>query len=610
MVLLDSERFNMHRSFIAGFVLSAASVFGQLIPEGKPVPRTAKPPVIFLNGFEYDCSQVSFKRTFGIADEVLQSNGQVSLFFNYCTVSGLPTIEDMGAAFGTFLSGLRYEDGQAVDLIDIVAHSLGGLIVRSYLSGKGSAATVFNPPAVTHVRKIVFLATPHFGTGISTGLPFLNGPIEELTSGSRFLFDLASWNQGTDDLRGVDAIAVIGNGGTGNATTAGFDDGVVALTSASLGFYLPGRTRVVPYCHVDGGGLLSLAGYCSFDSLGIAVFRATTQDPARIIISFLNGTTDWQSIGVAAELNPLLAANGGLYVTMRSADDASLQTDSVSATSSSGKTKALNLPSHDVAYTDMFPAGPLVFTAVAGSVHVTQPFVLPSGTVAPLVIKTGPSIQRAFPASSRLFPLSVAPGMIVAVYGNSLAAETATAATIPLPLQLSDAQVLTGGTPMPLFYTSSSQINVLIPESASGLMRLGVRNGSGSHAINVLVERVAPSIFSQDQSGTGAAAAINANTGTLVTPHRPVHVGEYIELFLTGLGTTTAHNGLEYADQQPTVTISGQDCRVTFAGRAPGYLGLDQINCVVPPGLSGDDSAPLAVTSGGHTSNTVTIAIQ
>jgi hypothetical protein len=103
-----------------------------------------------------------------------------------------------------------------VDLVDSVAHSMGGLIVRSYRSGKGSAAGVFTPPAVIHLRKIVFVATPHFGAGITAGY----------------------------DLRGVDAIAMIGNG-AGNATTDGLDDGVIALTSTSLGFYLPGRTRVL-----------------------------------------------------------------------------------------------------------------------------------------------------------------------------------------------------------------------------------------------------------------------------------------------------------------------------------------------------------------------------
>src|SRR5579864_6602046 len=177
-----SGHYNMYRFIIAGFVLSAVSVCGQLIPAGKAIPRTAKPPVVFLNGYEYDCGSASFQSAFGIADQVLQANGQVSLFFNYCAVPNQSTIEDMGVAFGAFLSGLRYEDGQPVDLVDSVAHSLGGLIVRSYLSGKRSAAGVFSPPAVTHLRKIVFLATPHFGTGVTVGLPFGSGVVDEMTS--------------------------------------------------------------------------------------------------------------------------------------------------------------------------------------------------------------------------------------------------------------------------------------------------------------------------------------------------------------------------------------------------------------------------------------------
>jgi uncharacterized protein (TIGR03437 family) len=595
----------MYRIFIVGLV-GVLSAWAQLIPAGQPVPKTAKLPVVFLNGYEYDCGNASFSKAFGIADQVLQANGQVSLFFNYCSVSGSPSVEDLGVTFGGFLSNLRYADGQPVATVDVVAHSMGGLIVRSYLSGKLAATGAFNPPAATHIRKIIFVATPHFGTGI--GLPFGNTLTNELSSGSRFLFDLATWNQGTDDLRGADAIAIIGNGGTGHATTDGFDDGVIALTSASLGFYMPGRTRVVRYCHVDGGGLISFGGYCDFNALGIAVFRSTTQDPARIILSFLNDTADWQSIGVAAEQNPLLSANGGLYVTVRSANDTSLRTDSINAASSSGKSKQLNLPSNDVGYTDMFPAGQLMFTAAAGAVHVSQPLMLPAGTVDPIVLKPGPTIARVLPAAASVFPLSVAPGMIVAVYGISLAAQTAQAPGLPLPLQLSDAQVLLGGTPIALFYASSNQVNALIPESASGLVKLGIHNTGGSHTVNLLVEAAVPAIFTQDQSGKGAAAALNAKNNVLITSGNPVHAGEYLELFLTGLGLTTNQNGLDFANQQPTVAISGKDCPVTYAGRAPGFSGLDQINCVVPAGVSGD--AAISVTSGNRTSNVATVAVQ
>ena len=101
---------------------------------------------------------------------MLQTNGEVSLFFSTCSLPSSASIEDLGAAFATFLSGLMYTDGKPVEQVDIVAHSMGGLVLRSYLSGKQNATGVFQPPAAPHIRKAVFLATPHFGTGIASFL--------------------------------------------------------------------------------------------------------------------------------------------------------------------------------------------------------------------------------------------------------------------------------------------------------------------------------------------------------------------------------------------------------------------------------------------------------
>jgi uncharacterized protein (TIGR03437 family) len=577
-------------------VLFGGTAFAQLIPPGMAVPRTSKPPVLFINGFQPVCSGASFSSTFGSADQVLQANGEISLFFDICGVSGNPTIEDLGAALSSFLKGLRYTDGQPVDLVDVVAHSMGGLALRCYLSGKQNATGAFQPPVQTHVRKAIFLATPHFGTGVA--LPFALTPqLREIASGSRFLFDLGTWNQGTDDLRGVDAIAAIGNGGTGSATMLGFDDGVVALTSASLRFYQPGRTRVLPFCHVNGGGLVSFAGLCTSDARGIANISSATHDSARIIVSFFNGTNDWKTIGTAAENDKFLSIDGGLIVTAHTADDMPLNLASVRATPSTGQSKQLNIPSGEVAYTDLFPAG-LLALAVSPSPALTSSYsvMLPATGVEPYTVKPGPSIARVLPAAANVFPLSLAPGMFASIYGTSLADQSA--------------QVSLNGTPIQPAYVSASQINAVIPDNASGLATLTVRSGTGSHTVNVFVEAAMPAIFTIDSSGTGPAAAINASNNRVVGTDNPLHAGDYVELYATGLGATTNHSGLDYANQQPTVTIGGQDCPVTYAGRAPGYLGLDQINCIVPAGLGINAAAPVIVTSRARSSNLATLAVQ
>jgi uncharacterized protein (TIGR03437 family) len=572
-------------------LFAAFSLQAQLIPPGQAVPKTAAPPVVFMNGFELNCFNSSFANSFGIADQVLQTAGRVSLFFNYCSVAGLnSSIEDLGDAFGAFLAGLKYTDGSAVNQVDCVAYSTGGLILRSYLSGKRNTPGTFNPPATTHIGKVVFLATPHFGTGITTGLPFSNAVLAELASGSRFLFDLATWNQGMEDLRGVDAVTAIGNGGTGLATTKGFDDGLVALTSASLGFYAPGRTRVIPFCHTDGSGLIGFVQLCASSAKGIANIDSPAHDSARIIVSFLNGTNDWQSVGTAAEQDPFLSKNGGLDVMLRDANDAAVPIGGISA-SGPVQTKMLNVA--QVAYTDMFAAGPVTLSGTSGSIRATAQTTLPATVYPALVLKPGPSIAGVAPAAARVSPLGVAPGEVISIYGTLF----------------DNAQVTVDGRTLQIYSSSSGLISAVMPDVPAGLTTLNISATSGRSAVNVLVQPAVPAIFTTDQSGTGAAAAIDASTGSLVDSTHPLRGGDYVALFLTGLGATTNMNGLDVANQQPTVTIAGMNCPVTYAGRVPGIAGLDQINCIVPSGL-GAQSAAVIVTSGNRASNLVTVATQ
>ena len=117
---------------------------------------------------------------------------------------------------------------------------------------------------------------------------------------------------------------------------AGFDDGVVSLTSASLQFYMPGRTRVIPYCHIDGGGIISIFSLCPATRRASPILNPPTHNSAQIIVSFLNGTDAWQSVGTAAENDPFLSVDGGLILAAHAADDSSLSINK-SATANSQK---------------------------------------------------------------------------------------------------------------------------------------------------------------------------------------------------------------------------------------------------------------------------------
>ncbi|MBS1877657.1 MAG: hypothetical protein JSU00_30875 [Acidobacteria bacterium] len=604
-----SNRYVQRR--VAAWLAAAAFVpalQAQLIPAGSPIPKRDKPPVVFLNGYQQDCGGSSFAGTFGKADAVLQTNGQAVVFFDNCGVANRPTLEDLGAAFGAFLDGLKFDDGTAVTTVDAVCHSMGGLILRSYLSGKKTAGG-FAPPAAVRIRKAIFLATPHFGTPIASLLG-IDAQVRQMATGTPFLFDLATWNQGTDDLRGVDVLAAIGNAGTGATSgTAGFDDGVVPLTSGSLGFLAAGRTRVLPLCHIQFSGLFAVV--CPASVNGIANIQAATDPQAKLIVSFLNGTDDWRSVGVAAEDDPLLSKNGGLQLAARAADDSALQLNSASAVTGSGTAVDLKFPDRTVAYNDKIPVGALSLTVNAGSSRLTGSYTLAKAAYSTLVFKTGPAIGRVYPAASVTFPLAVAPGQFVAIYGEALAGSTATAASSNYPTQLADAKVTVGGSSSPLYFVAPSQIDAIIPdETPTGLTQITVQNTAGANTVNVMVAAAVPALFTQNSSGSGPASALNASRGnTLVTAANPLRAGDYVSLYLTGLGATTRRDGLDWAVAQPTVTLGGVSCPVSYAGRAPGYTGLDQINCVVPAGLAAG-AAQVWVSSAGRGSNVATLAVQ
>src|SRR5579862_4793525 len=108
-------------ALIAPFTAGAQLMAPNAIPNGVV-------PVVFLDGYQLGCTgSSSFQSNFGKADMVLQASGLVTVYFDNCTIPGGPSIEALGAAFGKFLASLTYVNGTPVPLVDVVAHSMGGL---------------------------------------------------------------------------------------------------------------------------------------------------------------------------------------------------------------------------------------------------------------------------------------------------------------------------------------------------------------------------------------------------------------------------------------------------------------------------------------------------
>ena len=258
----------------------------------------------------------------------LQTTARVTVFFDNCSVSNKPSIEVLAAAFGTFINSLKYSDGTSVTQVDVVSHSMGGLIVRAYLAGMQPDGS-FKPLANPGIRKAVFLSSPNFGT-YAASLLGTDVQTAELSLGSTFNFALATWNQGTDDLRGVDALAVAGNGGAIMVNGQADGDGVSSITSSGIGFAEANRTRLLPYCHIPYASLAVLlqpvailfpaSSICPVNSPGIANAVNATDTNVLIVLSFLNGTADWQTIGQAPSANPLDSTTSGVLIRAKIRD--------------------------------------------------------------------------------------------------------------------------------------------------------------------------------------------------------------------------------------------------------------------------------------------------
>jgi len=100
------------------------------------------------------------------------------------------------------------------------------------------------------------------------------------------------------------------------------------------------------------------------------------------------------------------------------------------------------------------------------------------------------------------------------------------------------------------------------------------------------------------------------------SPANPAHGGTYLVTYLTGAGAldrALASGAFAPLDvlirpRAPVAaTIAGKPATVQFAGLAPGFVGLVQVNLLVPDGLSGEQ--PLVVTVGNTPSNSALVSV-
>jgi uncharacterized protein (TIGR03437 family) len=229
-----------------------------------------------------------------------------------------------------------------------------------------------------------------------------------------------------------------------------------------------------------------------------------------------------------------------------------------------------------------------------------------------------PDPQNAVTNAASYRTDAVAPGAIVSLFGASLSAGTNQTSATPLPTTLGDASVTFNGIPAPLYFASPSQIDAQLPfEVAAGSAIAEVDSQSGIALTQFTVAAAGPGIFTLNSAGTGDGSLLNAVTFAPVTSGQPIAAGAYLAIFCTGLGAVTpaAITGAVPATPvpqttlKPSVLIDGQPANLLWAGLAPGFVGLYQVNAQVPATLT-TGTHQLQLVVNGAASNTVTFAVR
>jgi uncharacterized protein (TIGR03437 family) len=209
---------------------------------------------------------------------------------------------------------------------------------------------------------------------------------------------------------------------------------------------------------------------------------------------------------------------------------------------------------------------------------------------------------------------------LVSIFETNLARQSVLASSLPLPKQLGGASVKIGGVDAPLHFIGPFQINAQVPfEVPPGATEIVVTlDGAEGSSLGAVVNPAGPGLFTASLDGRGPGIFLHSADFSPVSPSSPARRGEVILIYGTGFGAVVPSvesgaagpaNPLASAVSSVSVQIGGRESTVSFAGLAPGFAGLYQINVRVPPDATPGPDVPVVVTAGGVLSNTVTIPV-
>lgn len=209
---------------------------------------------------------------------------------------------------------------------------------------------------------------------------------------------------------------------------------------------------------------------------------------------------------------------------------------------------------------------------------------------------------------------ALAAGSLVRIFGSNISGGNGSASATPLPRSLADTCATVNGSAVPLLAVMPDHIEVQLPfEVGPFATFIVITPGGRSVPFTATVQPVAPAIFRMGTPGPSALPLIyrSANNDVLAFSN-PVHAKDTLMILATGLGRTSSQpasgdasplDPLALALTPPVVSIGNTRLEITYAGLAPGQVGVYQINATVPYNIPEAVQVPLTIAVGNVSTN-------
>jgi uncharacterized protein (TIGR03437 family) len=233
-----------------------------------------------------------------------------------------------------------------------------------------------------------------------------------------------------------------------------------------------------------------------------------------------------------------------------------------------------------------------------------------------------PGASAGTAVNAATFGSPISAGEWATVFGDFSGAATAAAASLPLETNLGGVQVQLNGVPAPLLAVSPSQINFQVPSvTGTGNAQIAINvPGQGIVAQSGQVVASSPGIFLMDFFSLDRPGAVLSEANQLTSSTVRANRNEVIQIFATGAGPLTQPIAdgvpaptlpLVQTILAPRVFIGNEEATVEFSGLAPGYVGLWQINALIPDVDTITGQVPVVIIGPeGYASNAVTIWVE